>query len=129
MLPGAVGGCSLAICTFHRNFDYKSDLSIWHDTVDKMPYDDVATNNVGNALQKSGRIDEAIVFSEGPENQTQLFEGHYNLGSALQKVGRTDEAIAHYRRALDIKHDYRRPITTWRRLDEPWADRRGDCPF
>ena len=108
-----LGGCLvlsvivvLAIFTFNRNIDYKTDMSIWQDTVDKRP-NDWAYNNVGNNLQKSGRIDDAIVcFRKALEINPNFSKAHYNLGTALQKRGQIAEAIAHYRRALDITPDF-----------------------
>ena len=50
LLPGAGGGCRVAIVTFHRNLDYKSDLSIWRDTAAKAQYNPRAFYNFGMAL-------------------------------------------------------------------------------
>src|SRR5262249_38940695 len=63
--------------------------------------------NLGFALQKQGRPDEAIAaYRKAVELKPDLFQSHFNLGRALEDNGRPDEAAASYRRALDLKPDY-----------------------
>jgi tetratricopeptide (TPR) repeat protein len=95
-------GVLLAILTFHRNFDYQSDLSIWQDTVAKEPYNTWAHINFGNALQRRGRIDEAIdQYQKALEIEPDFVAADFNLGVVLNNCGRFDEAVEHYKKVLD----------------------------
>ena len=112
-MAGILGGCTataaaltLGILTFHRNADYRSDLSIWQDTVDKVPGNAGAHNDLGNALAGRGQVDEAIAhYRKALEIKPDYAEAHNNLGMALAGRGQVDEAIACYRKALEIKPD------------------------
>ncbi len=60
---------TLGIFTFRRNLDYRSDVSIWEDTVAKAPNNDRAYDGLGHALANYGWPDKAIFeFPEGTGN-------------------------------------------------------------
>ncbi len=100
-------GVALAILTVSRNADYRSDLSIWQDTIDKAPDNERAHLNLGNALIDCGRSDEALAhYRRALELKPDYAEIYYNLGAALASRGQRDEAIAHYQKALEFKPDY-----------------------
>src|SRR5690606_29386455 len=50
---------ALGTATFARNQAYRSELTLWQDTVAKKPENPRAQNNLGLALRSAGRIDEA----------------------------------------------------------------------
>jgi tetratricopeptide (TPR) repeat protein len=63
----------------------------------------LAHNNLGDALVREGRLDEAAAhFEESlrllPENP----DAHYNLAIVRARTGRTEEAVAEYRAALRL---------------------------
>jgi len=59
--------------------------------------------NLGNALQRKGRLDEAVAaYHKAIDLDPKDAAAHYNLGSALQAKGRLDEAIAEHRKAIDL---------------------------
>jgi tetratricopeptide (TPR) repeat protein len=96
----------LATLTIQRNRDYRSELTIWRDTVNKCPGNPRARTNLGLALVDAGRVPEAIQqYEQALRIKPDLVEGHYNFGHALIKEGKTQEAIAHYREALRVKPD------------------------
>jgi protein O-mannosyl-transferase len=100
-------GVGLGAGTFHRNKDYRSDLAIWEDTENKAPGNERAHNNLGVALTKCGRFEEAIVhYQKALELKRDNPETHNNFGVTLADCGQLDEAIAHYRKSLEIKPDY-----------------------
>jgi tetratricopeptide (TPR) repeat protein len=99
-------GVALAILTFERNADYRSDVSIWQDVVAKVPGNARAHNNLGTALAKYGRLEDAIAHCRTAVAKCPDYaEAHGNLGLALARGGYVDEAIAQYRQALKIKPD------------------------
>jgi tetratricopeptide (TPR) repeat protein len=63
--------------------------------------------NLGNALHKEGKIDEAILYF----NQTLRLapnypKAHYNLANALLDKGMLGDAVMHYNKALEFQPDY-----------------------
>jgi protein O-mannosyl-transferase len=103
-----VVAAALLWATLIRNEAYRSDEAIWKDTVAKLPTNERAHNNLGNALDDEGRTAEAISqFEDVLRIKTDLAEAHSNLGNALSKTpGRLDDAIAEYREAVRLKPDY-----------------------
>jgi tetratricopeptide (TPR) repeat protein len=61
---------------------------------------------LGNALQKKGKLDEAVAaFSKAVQLKPNFPEAHYNLGNALKQKQRLDEAITAYSKAIQLKPD------------------------
>ena len=72
-----------------------------------MPEYAEAHNNLGNALKKLGKLDEAIVsYHKALAIAPEYAGAHNNLGNGLQDQGKLDEAIASFRTALTIKPDF-----------------------
>ncbi len=97
----------LGFLATRRNEDYRTELSIWNDTVAKCPDNARAHNNFGRALLEAGRYPEALAQCEEalrlkPDNP----EAHFNLGFLLQQTGKPQEAISEYERALRLKPDH-----------------------
>jgi tetratricopeptide (TPR) repeat protein len=67
----------------------------------------IAHNNLGFALFKKNRIDDAISqFLEAIRLKPSFAEAHINLGATLLEKGRVDEAINQYQEAIRLKPDY-----------------------
>jgi tetratricopeptide (TPR) repeat protein len=63
--------------------------------------------NLGLALVKQGRIDEAVArYERALALQPDYAEAHYNLGILLNEQGQRDAAIGHFARTLALKPDY-----------------------
>jgi tetratricopeptide (TPR) repeat protein len=94
----------LGVLTARRNADYRSELTIWGDTVAKRPDNARARNGFGLALDRAGRLPEAI---QNLETASRLLPGDSealdNLGVSLEHAGRNAEAIQHYEAALRLK--------------------------
>jgi tetratricopeptide (TPR) repeat protein len=104
----AAAAIGLGWITIQRNEDYRSELTIWNDTVAKRPNNERAHNNLGRALEKiPGRLDDAIgQYQEALRLDPSFAEAHNNLGVAWGKTpGRLSEAIAEYEAALRLKPD------------------------
>jgi tetratricopeptide (TPR) repeat protein len=72
-----------------------------------LPGDPGAHNNLGNALGRLGRLDEAVTsFRRALRLSPDLAEAHQNLGRALLDLRRIDEAAASCRRAIELKPRY-----------------------
>jgi Flp pilus assembly protein TadD len=98
---------ALALPTWLRNQDYRSELNIWSDTLQKCPGNLRARNEVANSLESLGRHDEAIAQYK---ISLQLDPGdpaaHYNLALILMKVNRSADAIAEFQEAVRLKPEF-----------------------
>ena len=100
------GGTILVILgglTWNRALVYKSEETLWADTLEHNPTAWIAHSNLGQIYTQEGRIDEAI----GQDRMALQFhssspETHYNLGAALFQKGQIDEAMAEYRKAIEL---------------------------
>jgi tetratricopeptide (TPR) repeat protein len=71
------------------------------------PEDPVVHLNLGNALGRRGRLEEAAAsFGRALELQPEFAEAHNNIGDLQLELARFDEAAASCRRAIAIRPDY-----------------------
>ncbi|HXE56260.1 MAG TPA: tetratricopeptide repeat protein, partial [Tepidisphaeraceae bacterium] len=64
-------------------------------------------NNLGNALQKSGRPDEAMsAYRQAIALRPEYADAWNNLGNVLQEQKQWDQAIAHFQRAIGLQPSY-----------------------
>lgn len=93
----------LGFLTTRHNQDYRSELSIWSDTLAKCPDNIRAHYNLGNALFLTGKVQEAIdQYEQALQIRPDCLEAHDNLGNALCRIGCVQEAIGHYEEALRV---------------------------
>ena len=108
-VPAAAGlvisGC--AITAWAQLQYWESGTALWAHALEVTTGNYLAHNNLGNALARQGRFDEAIVqFSEALRIKPDYSFAHNNLGNALARQGRVSEAIEHYSEALRIEPGY-----------------------
>jgi len=97
----------LGFLTTQRNEDYRSELSIWSDTVAKLPTNARAHSNLGNYLAAVGRVPEAIEqYQQSLRLKENNPEAHTNLGLALFGLGRQEEAMEQWERALRLDPNF-----------------------
>ena len=107
IVAGAVVTLALGCSTFVRNRDYRSDLSIWTDTVRKRPLNAGAHLNLGAALQDAGRLEEARAHTERAARLNPgSAEAKNNLGCLLARQGDLDTALAYLIEAARIDPGY-----------------------
>jgi protein O-mannosyl-transferase len=99
--------------TFARNKTYASDLSLWRDTVEKVPHSARARYNLSIAYTKRGEYAQAAEQGEAalwqddgwvPANEKYYI--HNKLGYDLAMLGRLPEAVARYEEALRLSPNY-----------------------
>jgi len=86
----------------------RAQVGLWSDSVTLLehtirvtPPNPVAHLNLGAALGREGRLEEAVPhYQEAARLEPRLAEAHYDLGVTLARLGRLDEAIAAYEQAL-----------------------------
>ncbi|MEY2878572.1 MAG: hypothetical protein RLZZ15_952, partial [Verrucomicrobiota bacterium] len=107
-LPAAIAlATALLLLTERRNHDYRSDLALWRDTVEKSPANPQALYNYGFALSRAGENSAAAAqwratLREQPAHPAAAD----NLANTLVALGRTDEALRHYAAALRRLPDF-----------------------
>lgn len=94
---------TLSWLTLRRNEDYRSDVSIWSSVVAHRPHNTRALVNLGTALMRSGRADEALARYEAaaridPNNS----DAQFNLGLTLAGRNQLDAALVHLKEAVRI---------------------------
>jgi protein O-mannosyl-transferase len=90
-----------------RNGDWKDEVTLWNDAKKKSPNLVRPYNNVGEAYDKLGKYDEAIIeFESALKINPDYFFGLNNLGNIYGKQRKLPEAIQYFQRALEQKPDY-----------------------
>jgi tetratricopeptide (TPR) repeat protein len=89
--------------TVARNDTYRNEVSILTDTVAKRPGNVRALNNLGNALARAGRTDEALIrLRAALQLKPDHAPAHANLGNVLDLLNRLPEAETEMREALRL---------------------------
>jgi tetratricopeptide (TPR) repeat protein len=83
---------------------WRDRITLWSDAAAKSPAKARPHSNLGVALKKAGRLDEAVFhFSETIRLDPEFYEAYNNLANSYILLGRYEEAIANYRKAIAIK--------------------------
>ena len=98
---------ALGLATWVRCGVYQSEETLWRDAVTRNPETWLGYNNLGCALQKMGRLDDAIpCYEQALRIKPSYAEAHYNLADALAQSGKLRDAISQYQQAVQITPDY-----------------------
>jgi tetratricopeptide (TPR) repeat protein len=114
--PDQLDRIETPVIDFYREFDAAEQLQEEHKYVEAIPAWQVAAakdptdarplNNMGVALDASGRTTEAIeVYEKSLAMNPDSSQTQNNLGSALAESGRIEEALQHIRRAVELDAD------------------------
>ena len=98
---------ALGITTHQRNKDYHNRIRLWEHNVRVRPDSYHAHANLGHALAKAGRLEEAIgCYREAVRLKPDFAGAFKDWGNALRKLGRDEEVMARYHAAVDADPDY-----------------------
>ena len=90
--------------TIRRNVDYRTEISIWEDTVHKRPRSARAQATLGMVYERAGRLQEALqLLQRANELDPAYSEAQNNLGDVWLKLGRLDEATKCFETSLAIQ--------------------------
>jgi tetratricopeptide (TPR) repeat protein len=108
-LPAAaslvISACAITAWAQLQTWD--SSTALWAHALEVTTGNNLAYNNLGNALAKQGKFNDAIAqYSEALRIKPDYAFAHNNLGRVLANQGRVNEAIEHYSEALRIEPDY-----------------------
>ena len=117
-LMGAMIILPLAAVAEQRTRVYKSEATLYEDTIAADPQCWVAQQNLGGVLYRQGHYDDAITHIRAAvalreamverhptllAYQEQLAANYVNLALALAKIGQPTEALAARRRAIELR--------------------------
>ncbi len=92
-----------------RIYVWKSDLTLWTDTVKKSPQSSTAHFNLGWAYQQKNEYKKAEVsYLESIRLGPMAVDAHYNLGLIYMRDGRYLEASKEFGIVMRIDPDYRK---------------------
>jgi len=96
-----VGALALGGATVRRNLAYRTELTLWEDTVAKRPASARALAALGAIHQREGRLDAALAALQAAVRVAPASaEAHNNLGNVWMKLGRWAEAAECFQAAL-----------------------------
>lgn len=107
LVAALVFAIALGAVTVDRNGDYRDPLVLWTDTVAKKPDNPWARNNLGLALMKAKRPQEALAqYDAALRIQPIDPVSQFNAGHALVALDRTADAIARFTEAVRLSPTY-----------------------
>jgi tetratricopeptide (TPR) repeat protein len=102
----SLAGLVLTACLTltHRQLNFwRDDITLFRHAIKVTKNNDAAHLNLGFALQKIGRIDEALAeYRAALKLAPDRAETHNNIAHLLDDMGRPDEAMVEYQEALRI---------------------------
>ncbi len=108
-----LGGCATVIlvaliCCAHTQASYwRNSETLWAHTLACTSDNFIGHNNLGSALLRRGRMDEAIAhYRKALQINPDYGDANFDLGDALLQKGCVDEAIPQFQKALQINPDY-----------------------
>ncbi len=104
----------LGLLTWRQAETYKDMETLFRYTIGRNPHSPVAHYNLGFALTRQDRMEEAIPwYTRAIELKPDYAQAHQNLGVALAFKGDIDKAITHYQQVLRLKPDFVDAHVNW----------------
>lgn len=98
---------SISVITWKQVKYWKDSVVLFTRAVEVTTNNPIMQNNLGNALEDQGRLDEAIShYAEALRIDPGLADSYNNIGLALTKLGRPDEAIPNFFKAIGINSSH-----------------------
>jgi tetratricopeptide (TPR) repeat protein len=108
VLAGAAATVLLA-CVVTMEFQlrhWQTDVTLFQHALAVTTDNDVARDNLGVALERQGRLAEAVEqYRAAAKLEPDRYQGHHNLASALDRMGRPAEALVEHREAVRLGPD------------------------
>jgi len=98
-------GIGVVLCDGKR--EYVAAAAEFREAIRIQPDDANAHTSLGKALERQGKLDEAIVeYRTAVRLQPDHVRAHHGLGWVLERQGKLDEAIAEFRTEIRIQPEY-----------------------
>jgi hypothetical protein len=89
---------TLAVLTWRQSRIYRSELTLWSDTIQKNSESWMSYNNLGLFYLRQGDLGRALpLFRKSLTMNPDNAEAHYNLGVVLRDIGSAADAEAQFR--------------------------------
>jgi tetratricopeptide (TPR) repeat protein len=90
--------------TIQRNYDYKSEYTLWSTTLKNNPKSVQGHNNVGIGLLESGKTEQAIKEFEATIQLAPTFtKPYYNLGISYYQLNNYEKAIENLETSIKLE--------------------------
>ena len=97
----------LAVLTWRQSATYRDVFTLYENTLEKNPEAWMPHNNLGNALVRAGRVEEAMPhFEAALRLRPKSAEIENNFGFALLSLRQPAAALPHFERALRLWPEY-----------------------
>jgi tetratricopeptide (TPR) repeat protein len=97
----------LMVCAWKQSTYWQDSETLWTRALACATDNDMARNNLGNALYQKGRVDEAITqYQRALQIRPDSAGAHYDLGFAMFQRRRVDEAISQFQEALKTQPNF-----------------------
>ena len=97
----------LGCMTYQRNHVYRSEMSLWYDTIKKRPGNFRGYHGVGLALSKEGKLDQGLDYLQQALMRNDRNAYVYNdIGFLLFRLHRAHEAVSYFMEATRLKPNY-----------------------
>ncbi|MBA4396036.1 MAG: hypothetical protein C0394_01400 [Syntrophus sp. (in: bacteria)] len=94
----------LGCLTYQRNHVYRSEMSIWLDTIEKRPGNFRGYHGVGLALSKEGKLEQGLDYLMQALMRNDRNAHVYNdIGFLLYRLHRADQAVPYFMEAIRLK--------------------------
>src|SRR5213593_1248465 len=105
---------ALGVLTWNQVQVWHDSERLWTHAVAVDPNSFMAHNNLGYALDRQGKLAEAIEhYRQALRIKPDYAEAHNNVGHALDGQGKSAEAIEHFQQALRIKPETAEAHVNW----------------
>ncbi|EFK11507.1 tetratricopeptide repeat protein [delta proteobacterium NaphS2] len=100
----SVAFLALSAGTYLRNQIWKDPVMLWADVTSKSPHNHRAYYNLGNVLQRRGKLDEALLqYEKALQLRPNFAVAHDNMGLIFMAKGNIPEAVKHTGMAVRIR--------------------------
>jgi tetratricopeptide (TPR) repeat protein len=96
-----------SVMTYRRNLVWKTQMSMWADSMKKAPNKSRSYKGLGFEYEKKGEYDKALAeYDRAIELNPWYDEVYYNRGNIYAMRHDLDRAINEFSRAIELKADY-----------------------
>jgi protein O-mannosyl-transferase len=97
----------LIAISYFQTSTWRNSETMWHQAIANTSRNQIAENNLGKALMKQHRLDEAAThFQKALDIWPDYADANTNLADVLLDRGRWHDAIGHYQMALRSRPNY-----------------------